>query len=248
MAKDIDISYMVKFPIGRLLYKSGHTIDSLKHEFNISGLKVRALLEEPQKAPLAWLKTIADLSGNSLQTIVNISSGLTPEDKHYLDEEIEDIIDEDKRRREEWGNSYEQRLKELREEKRNKLIPKWITDGKDGVRKSEYYKKQPKLDYKEVLLAYEKGIVRNSEINDPVVKKEVEDRRKFAKENPTDRACIKFNYFCARCKSPEYFTLERCFSCRWFENDKSLADLRKIKPPLTKNFFLRDEERITKNK
>lgn len=248
MAKDTDIAYMVKFPLGRLLYKAGYTLDSLKNEFNVSNLKIKQILEEPQKAPLAWLKTIADLSGNSLQTIVNISSGLTPDDKHYLDEEITDIIDEDKRRREEWGNSYEQRLKELREERRSKLIPNWISEGKNGVRKAPFYKKEPKLDYKEVLLAYENGIKRNSEINDPVVKKEIEERRKFARENPKERICIKFNYFCARCKSPEYFTLERCFSCRFFENDKSLADLRKIKPPLTNNFFLRDEDKINPNK
>ena len=105
MAKDTDIAYMVKFPLGRLLYKAGHTIDSIKNEFNTSNLKVRQLLEDPTKAPLAWLKSIADLSGHSLQTIINVSSGLTPEDKHYLDEEASEIIEEDKRRRADWGNS-----------------------------------------------------------------------------------------------------------------------------------------------
>lgn len=248
MAKDTDIAYMVKYPIGRVLYKAGHTLDSIKNEFQTSGLKITQLLENPEKAPLDWLKRISDMAGMSLQTIVNIASGLTPDDKHYLDEEVEEIIEDDTKRRKEWGNKYEQRLKELREEKKNKLIPSWVNEGRKGVRKSVTYEKVERLNHLEKLDAYSKGIPQGAETKDPEIKKEIEQRREFAKNNPSDRTCLKFNYFCTLCKSPEYFTLERCFSCRWFENDKSLADLRKSKPPMTKNFFFHDIERINKKK
>lgn len=76
-------------------------------------------------------------------------------------------------------------------------------------------------------------IERNSE-NTPEVKDLIEKRRIFAKNNPKSRALIKFSYFCANCRAPEYFGVDNCFTCKFFEGDMSLMDKRKVRPPSNK--------------
>lgn len=232
MSDETDMAYMIKFPLGRLLYRSGHTIRSLKNDLHTSHLKVCEALENPDRMKLEWVKKISEISNQPLQTIINVCTGLTPDDKHYLDEDMTSIIEDDKAMRAKWGNRYKEKLNEIKKEKTKRLMPSWASEEVKVVEKTS-----------NIIEEHTTRIQKND--NRKETKEMIEARRDFAHKNPENRTCVKFNLWCEKCKSPEYFTLERCFDCKFFENDMSKPDLRKIKPPKG-SFFIHDQKKRNK--
>lgn len=216
-----DVAWMIKYPMGRVLFRAGHTIYSLRGEFQTSTKRCREIVENPTTVPLFQLIKLARLVDQPLQTIINIATGLTPDDKHYLDEEMTSIIEDEKIRRMQWEQNYEVQIKKLKDEKTSRLMPSWAMEGTVTTPTSSNIKE------------HASPIEKNSE-NTPEVKELIEKRRIFAKNNPKSRALIKFSYFCINCRAPEYFGVDNCFTCKFFEGDMSLMDKRKVRPPSNK--------------
>lgn len=216
-----DVAWMIKFPMGRVLFRAGHTINSLRGEFQTSTKRCREIVENPTIVPLIQLIKLAKLVEQPLQTIINIATGLTPDDKHYLDEEMTSIIEDEKLRRMQWEQSYEIQIKKIKDEKTSRLMPSWALEGGETVKTNQSSNKYSSL------------IDRDKE-KSPETIAIIEERRTFAKNNPKSRSLIKFSYFCANCRAPEYFGVDNCFSCKFFEGDMSLMDKRKVRPPSNK--------------
>lgn len=228
-----DVAWMIKFPMGRVLFRAGHTIGSLRNEFQTSTKRCREIVENPTTVPLIQLIKLARLVEQPLQTIINIATGLTPDDKHYLDEEMTSIIEDEKLRRMQWEQSYEIQIKKLKDEKTSRLMPSWamedeVTDGRDGKLTS------PRINNKPITTTEHASVIEKSFEKTQEGIELIEKRRNFAKNNPKSRSLIKFSYFCTNCRAPEYFGIDNCFTCKFFENDMSLIDKRKVKPPSAK--------------
>lgn len=217
-----DVAWMIKYPMGRMLFRSGHTINSLKNEFQTSTKRCREIVENPTSVPLFQLILLAKLTQQPLQTIINIATGLTPDDKHYLDEEMTSVIEEEKLRRDRWERSYEIQLRKLKEEKAARLMPSWAMEGTTV---------ETRIKMETPITTEHSSLLTKEDEKSEKGKLLIEKRRTFAKNNPDNRSIVKFSYFCTNCKAPEYFGLSNCFSCKWFEGDMSLMDKRKVKPP-----------------